>query len=72
MPNEYCNNDSFDKPAVDVNINGYFRRDKIMPWSGGLAEWIEGETAFLSVVFRWSSARILASDVDMGLWDRSC
>jgi hypothetical protein len=24
-----------------------------MAWSGGLAEWTEGDTAFLSVAFSW-------------------
>ena len=29
-----------------------------MAWSGGLAEWIMGDTAFLSVAFSWCAKRM--------------
>lgn len=38
-----------------------------MSWSGGLAEWIEGDTAYLSVVFSWSLPKAYARAV----WYRS-
>jgi hypothetical protein len=28
-----------------------------MNWSGGIAEWIEGDTAFISAVFSWNAQK---------------
>jgi hypothetical protein len=35
-------------------------------WAKGVVEWIEGDTAFLSVVFSWDAERA----IDMALWHR--
>lgn len=34
-------------------MNAWEKRRKLSGWSGGYAEWFEGKTAFLSVVFSW-------------------
>lgn len=38
-----------------------------MAWSGGLAEWVEGDTAYLSVVFTW----LLDEAYARALWHRA-
>ena len=38
-----------------------------MGWSGGIAEWIEGDTAFISVVFSWK----LPEAYQRAVWHRS-
>lgn len=37
--------------------NAWQKRRKLSRWSGGYAEWVEGDTAYLSVVFSWLLSR---------------
>ena len=34
-------------------IPGFHNKCELMTWSGGLIDWVEGNTAFISVAFSW-------------------
>lgn len=38
---------------MSVAVNAWEKRRRLSNWSGGYVEWVEGDTAYLSVVFSW-------------------